>query len=70
MADFGDIASCLGSLVYLLWKIQIIWLSDLLNMNVPGEDFFQNRIVHTKFDIYVFITVVPSIYAICLSGVS
>ena len=52
MADFGYIASCLGPLVYLLRKIQIIWLSDLLIMNVPGEDF--SSIVRTKFDIYVF----------------
>ena len=33
----------------------IIWLSILLIMRVPDEDYSKKRVVRTKFDIYVLI---------------
>ena len=44
--------SCIGPLVLLLPKHEIIWLSNLSIMSVPDEGFSRN--MRTKFDIYVF----------------
>jgi hypothetical protein len=44
--------SCIGPLVLLLPKHEIIWLSNLSIMSVPDEGFSRN--MRTKFDNYVF----------------
>ena len=46
--------SCLGPLILLLPKLEIIWLCNLSILNVPDEGLFQKRVVRTKFYIYVF----------------
>jgi len=39
----------------MLLKYLICLASHLLTLSVPDEDNFQKRVVHTKFEIYVFI---------------
>jgi hypothetical protein len=33
----------------------LFWLSNISTLNVPDEGYFRKRVMHTNFDVYIFI---------------
>jgi len=41
---------------------KVMWLSNILTLTLLDEDYFRNvSVVHTEFDIHIFITITGSV---------